>query len=143
MFRKKFDSKARKTILAGYHDDNGNYRLYDSTGRKIIISKDVKFKYSPNDENGVVIKVSPSRNEQVDESQKVEEIPDPNLIISGYNADENNLTEVMDISENEDEVNLHGKNFIQPVEAEPISTKLLLAKPRNGKRQNLYCILQL
>lgn len=42
-FRKKLDDKARKLILVGYQDESANYRLYDTTKRSIVVSRDVVF----------------------------------------------------------------------------------------------------
>ncbi|CAB0037528.1 unnamed protein product [Trichogramma brassicae] len=46
-FRKKFDPKAKRTWMVGYNGDSRNYRLYDPSSRKIIISRNVTF----NEEN--------------------------------------------------------------------------------------------
>lgn len=52
--RKKWDAKARKVYLVGYEPTTKNYRLYDSTKKKVIVSCDVTF----NEEN-IAEKLSP------------------------------------------------------------------------------------
>lgn len=42
-FRKKLDTKSKKTIFVGYQSQSKNYKLYDPKSQKIIISKDVSF----------------------------------------------------------------------------------------------------
>lgn len=41
--RTKFDSKAKKLILVGYQGESNNYRLFDSTTRKVSVARDVAF----------------------------------------------------------------------------------------------------
>jgi len=45
-FRRKLDKKAKKLILVGYQAESQNYRLWDSTTDKIVISRDVVFNES-------------------------------------------------------------------------------------------------
>ncbi|KAL7304754.1 hypothetical protein TKK_0002986 [Trichogramma kaykai] len=42
-FRKKFDPNAKRTWIVGYDGDSSNYRLYDPSSRKIVISRNVTF----------------------------------------------------------------------------------------------------
>ncbi|CAB0043199.1 unnamed protein product [Trichogramma brassicae] len=68
MGRTKFDSKARKTVLVGYHDEcNDNYRLYDLENRKIIVSRDVKFRIE-SDEVDIAFKIDKPRPSHEEES---------------------------------------------------------------------------
>lgn len=72
-FRRKFDAKSIKTILVGYQDECKNYRLYDQSKRKVIITCHVNFNTLANKTTDVVIKIGsecPDYIQPVDEEQQ-------------------------------------------------------------------------
>lgn len=59
--RKKFDAKSKKCVLVGYQGDSKNYRLYDPSADKVIVSRDVIFNETINakseNDNGSVVTI--------------------------------------------------------------------------------------
>lgn len=43
MFTKKFDARAKRTLLVGYQGESSNYRLYNPDTKTVSVSRDVSF----------------------------------------------------------------------------------------------------
>lgn len=52
--RTKWDKKSKKLIFVGYQRESSNYRLYDPHTGKIIVSRDVNFNQSQNEEISLI-----------------------------------------------------------------------------------------
>ena len=103
-FRKKLDAKAKKLTMVGYQGDSKNYRLYDPSSRKVIVSRDVTFdEYKTNDENddtsSYLIFDSPWESDEISPPAEIEQ-----AAIQSVQSEEdaNNISEELEyFSDNE------------------------------------------
>lgn len=83
-FRKKFDPKAAKLLMVRYQGDSTNYRLYDTSTRRVLVSRDVIFKEKSfvkpitTSEEDIEEYTFPINEEEDNEDVQEEEVDEPN-----------------------------------------------------------------